>query len=816
MKRQLNTILRQLWRRRLFTALNVFGLAIGISACWIIFRMVNYEFSYDSGLAARNKIYRVVSGFKFDEKQSYSGGVSAPIYQGLRLQATGLENVVPVFGQNVDAVTVNSPGDRPLTFDDPSDIVETDSAYFMMLPYRWIAGNPNTAMNAPGNVVLTESRAQKYFPGKRPEEIINQTLTYYSWHDTVIRKISGIVADLAAPTEFVGREFCSLSGKSYPLNEWTNTNGSDRLYLQLGKDAKPEKVLSQITAIVEQRQKEVDQKNPDNFKFTRWFELLALKDSHFSTYIQEHDVRKASKPVLLSLIGIGLFLLILACINYINLSVAAMPQRAKEIGVRKTLGGSHGQLIGRFLSETMLTALFAAVLAFGLGLFGFWLLKDIIPIEVTPFGNFLQALAFAFIVVVVVTVLAGIYPGWLITKVRTVQVFRNSPGFRNGGPKINLQRALIVFQFIIALVFITSSLIVGDQLHYALTTDMGFNKDAVVLVEIPWKLSGNSQYDGKQFILADELKNLSGVHEVSLGSAPMEEGYSSSQYDYDREGKEAVSRQVFRKWVDTGFMRVYDLQLLAGRNLRPSDTPNELVINETAVHAFGFTSPEDALGKRIGQKDKKLPIVGVVKDFHQQNFYKTIDPLALASQKGNLSTFNIKLEGKDPATWQATLKSVEKKWYQFYPPESFSYNFYDETIAKMYVQERHLSRLVNMATAIAIFISCLGLIGLAVLTAFQRTKEIGIRKVLGASVIGIVQLLLKEYVGLIGAAMLIATPIAWWAMNQWLRNFAYRIQIQWWMFALAGAAALAIALLTVGFHALKVARANPVKSLRSE
>ena len=296
----------------------------------------------------------------------------------------------------------------------------------------------------------------------------------------------------------------------------------------------------------------------------------------------------------------------------------------------------------------------------------------------------------------------------------------------------------------------------------------------------------------------------------------MEEGYSSSQYDYDREGKEPVSRQVFRKWVDTGFMRVYDLKLLAGRNLRPSDTPNELVINETAVHAFGFTSPEDALGKRIGQKDKKLPIVGVVKDFHQQNFYKTIDPLALASQKGNLSTFNIKLEGKDPATWQATLKSVEKKWYQFYPPESFSYKFYDETIAKMYVQERHLSRLINMATAIAIFISCLGLIGLAVLTAFQRTKEIGIRKVLGASVIGIVQLLLKEYVGLIGAAMLIATPVAWWAMNQWLRNFAYRIQIQWWMFALAGAAALAIALLTVGFHALKAARANPVKSLRSE
>ncbi len=813
---QFNTIVRHLWRNRLFTTLNVFGLAIGIGACWMIFRIVDYEFSYDSNLPNGNKIYRVVSRFKFDEEQSYNGGVSAPLYQGLRQQATGLENVVPVFRQHVDAVTVNIPGDRPRTFDDPTDIVGTDSAYFVMLPYRWIAGNRNTAMSAPRNVVLSESRALEYFPGKRPEEIINQPLTYYSWHDTSIRIVSGIVADLKAPTEFTAREFCRLPDKPYSLNAWTNTNGSDRLYLQLRDDSKPAKLVDQITEIVGQREREFDQKNPSRFKFSRWFELLPLKDSHFSTYIKEYDVRKASRPVLLGLIGIGLFLLILACINYINLSVAAMPQRAKEIGVRKTLGGSHGQLIGRFLSETILTAFFATVLAFGLGLFGFWMLKDIIPIEVTAFGNIAQLLAFLALIVIVVTVMAGIYPGWLITKVRTVQVFRDFSASGKTGRKVNLQRGLIVFQFTIALVFITGSLIVGDQLHYALSSDMGFDKDAVVLVEIPWKLLSIKKYDGKQFILADELKRVSGVHAVSMGSAPMEEGYSSSQYDYDREGKEPVSRQVFKKWVDTGFLRVYELKLLAGRNLRPSDTPNELVINETALHAFGFKSPEDALGKRIGQQDLKMPIVGVVKDFHQQNFYKSIDPLALESEKDNLSTFNIKLESKDPAAWQGALKAIEKKWYQFYPAESFSYKFYDETIEKMYAQERHLSKLINLATAIAIFISCLGLIGLAILTAFQRTKEIGIRKVLGASVFGIVRLLLREYLGLIGAAMFVATPVAWWAMNKWLLNFAYRIRIQWWMFALAGAMSLAIALLTVGFHALKAARANPVKSLRSE
>jgi putative ABC transport system permease protein len=816
MKIRFNTALRHLWRHRLFTTLNVFGLAIGISPCWIIYRIVDHEYSYDRGLANRDNIYRVVSRFKFDEEQSYNGGVSKPVYQGLRRSATGLEHVVPVFGMYVDAVTINIPGDKPRTFEDPTDIVETDSAYFVMLPYRWIAGNPNTAMSAPGSVVLSESRAEKYFPGKKPEEIIDQQLTYYSWHDTSVRIVSGIVADSKTPTEFTAREFCRLPDKPYPLAEWTNTNGSDRLYLQLRKDTKPEKVVGQITDIVGQRQKEFDQKNPNHYKYSRWIELLPLNDSHFSTYIKEYDVRKASRPVLLGLIGIGLFLLILASINYINLSVAAIPQRAKEIGVRKTLGSSNSQLIGRFLSETVLTVFFATVLAFGLGLFGFWMLKDIIPIEVTAFGNISQPLAFLALVVTVVTVVAGIYPGWLITRIQTIQVFRNFSAFGKSGRKVNLQRALIVFQFIIALVFITGSIIVGDQLHYALSSDMGFDKDAVVLLEIPWKLLSNKKYDGKQFVLADELKNVSGVHAVSLGSAPMEEGYSSSQYDYDRDGKEPISRQVFKKWVDTGFIRVYDLKILAGRNLRASDSPNELVINETAVHAFGFKSPEDALGKRIGQKDQKMPIVGVVNDFHQQNFYKTIDPLALQSEKDNLSSFNIKLESKDPDAWQGALKTIEKKWSQFYPAESFSYKFYDETIEKMYAQERHLSKLINLATAIAIFISCLGLIGLAVLTAYQRTKEIGIRKVLGASVFGIIRLLLREYLVLIGAAILVATPIAWWAMNKWLQDFAYRIRIQWWMFALAGAMSLVIAVLTVGFHALKAARANPVKSLRTE
>jgi len=814
-KKYFTTTLRYLWRHRLFTALNIFGLAIGISACWIIFRIVNYEFSYDKAVADKENIYRVISGFVFDGKEEYNGGVSAPMYQGIRQEISGLDKVVPVFGQWLKTVEIKNTAGKPLIVDDPTDIVATDSTYFNLLPYRWIAGNKSTSLLAPESVVLTESRARKYFPDIRASEILNKTITYYSYRDTVQRTVTGVVADLETPTEFTGQEFCSLPTKAYTLAAWTNTNGSDKVYLQLTQGTDPKKIVKQIDELAARKRKEFEQGRTDVAQYKRWYQLLPLKESHFSTFVNEYNTRKASKPVLYGLIGIALFLLVLACINYINMSIAAIPQRAKEIGVRKTLGSSKAQLIGQFLCETIVTTVFAGILSYLLSTLGFALLKNIIPPGVQAFGNFFQLTAFILIAAIIVTVLAGVYPGWLITRVKAISIFRNTSFNYKKTRGFGLQKALIVFQFVIALVFITSALIVGNQLHYALTTDMGFNKDAVLLIEVPWKYAREKKYEDKQFTLLSDLKSIPGIQNISLGSEPLASGFSSSQYQYAQEGKEPVKRQVFRKWIDTAYLDLYGMKLIAGRNLHVSDTTNEFVINETAVHAFGFASAQDAIGKFIGQSNQTFPIVGVVKDFHQQNFYSTIDPLSFESDKGNLSTFNIKL-GSNPSQWQPILKAIEKKWYQFYPPESFSYKFYDEVIAQMYEQEQHLARLIDIATVISIFISCLGLFGLAVLTAFQRTKEIGIRKILGASVTGIVQLLSKQYVVLIAFAIVIATPISWWAMNKWLQNFAYRVEIEWWMFLLAGIIALLMALITVIFQAIKAAVANPVKSLRTE
>jgi putative ABC transport system permease protein len=815
MSTSLKTLFRRLGRYRLFTALNVLGLAIGISTCWVIYSIVSYEFSFDKKLPEKERTYRLVTGFIFDEKESYNGGVSAPLYQGVREQVSGLQRVVPLYGQWVNTVKIERPGSEPLLIEEVENIAATDSSYFGMVPYTWLAGNKATALNAPENVVLTQSRAKKYFGDLPPAQLIGKTLAY---NDTVQKTISGIIKDLDYPTEFTAQEFWVLKPKVYELNNWTNTNGSDKVYLQISQNADTAKVLAQISAVAKQKWKEFEGLKKPNFKMKRWYELLPMTESHFSGFIKEYDNRKASKPVLYGLIGLGGFLLLLACINYINLSTALVPQRSKEIGVRKVLGSGRRGLIGQVLAETLVTVILATLLAFLLSKLAFALLTDIIPEGTLQHSNPWGLLMFLIPLLLLVTLLSGWYPAWLIAKVQPVSIMRGQASFTLGNNRLALRKVLIVFQFVIAQAFIIGALIMGAQLRYTVKKDMGFDKEAVVLVDVPWKLLRSEAYEGKHFTLAEELKKESGIRMVSLGRKPMTPNYSSSQYEYvsDDDKKEPIKRQVFRKSVDTSYIPLYGFQLLAGRNLHASDTTREFVINETAVHAFGFTSPQQALGKLIGQTGGKFPIVGVVKDFHLQDFHTTIDPVALMMNKDDVGTINIKLNTADPGKWQQTIQAIEKKWNAFYPPGTFAYKFYDQEVEAMYKQERNLSKLINMATTIAIVISCLGLFGLAIITAFQRTKEIGIRKVLGASVTGIVKILSSDFVKLVLIALVIASPIAWWVMTKWLQDYAYRIKIEWWMFALTGLAAVFIAMLTVGFHAVKAAVANPVKSLRSE
>ncbi|WP_257666693.1 ABC transporter permease [Parapedobacter tibetensis] len=808
------TTFRHLWRNKLFTALNILGLAIGISACWVVYRVVDYEFSFENKLPDKENTYRLITGRIFDERESAYGGVSAPIYQGIREQVTGVGRVVPVFRQH-RFLTVRIPQEtgNAVLVEEPQEIVSTDSSYFGMVHYTWLAGNKVTAFHDPQNVVLTASRAKSYFPNLKPEEIQGRTLIY---NDTIQKTISGIVKDLDYPTEFTAQEFIYLEPRVYSLNEWTNTNGGDRVYLQISASGDTAKVKAQITAMTDQKWKEFQQEQKPTYSFVRWFSLMPLADSHFATQLNEHGVRKASKSVLFGLMGIGGFLLLLACINYINLSTAQMPQRNKEIGVRKTLGSSRSHLVGQILSETLVTVLLAAFLSFILSKLAFVLLGDIIPegtiehVRNTGFIFFMSTL------LLLVTLFAGCYPAWLVTRVSPVRILRGQTFLSAGNRGLTLRKGLIVFQFVIAQCFIIGALIMGQQLNYTIQKDLGFDKEAVLLIDVPWRLSVGEANRNKEQVLVNELRKESGIRMVSQGKAPMIQGFSSSPYTYaSAQAAYPTVRQLHKKLVDTNYLRFYDMELLAGRNLRATDTISELIINETAAKIYGFANPQHALGKILSQGDRPYPVVGVVRDFHSQDFYTAIEPLALMTASSDMGTINVKLSA-DPASWQRTIEHIQQHWNSIYPPDAFNCRFYDENIESLYQQERNTAKLIDLATTVAIVISCLGLFGLATFTAFQRTKEIGIRKVLGATVSGIVALLSKDFLRLVLVAIVIASPIAWWAMNKWLEDFAYRIDIQWWMFTVAGLAAVVIALLTVSFQAIKAAVANPVDSLRDE
>lgn len=813
--RYLKTTLRFLWRQRLFTGLNILGLAIGIAASWMIYRIVDFEFSYDKNLPSKERTFKLITGAVYDEGESRYGGVSAPIFQAIREELSGVEKAVPVFGQWIDVVEIPQKKGKPLLIEEQEAIVAIDAAYFEMVPYTWLAGNAATSFQNPDGVVLTETRAKAYFPQLSTEEMLGMLLIY---NGETQKTVAGIVKDLEGPTEFTAQEFVFLKPEVYSLGSWTNTNGTDKLYLQIFKESNPTVVLDQINEISSSKLDEFNKGRDKAVPVVKWYEFLPISESHFSTHIDDYQVRKASKPVIYSLIGIGGFLLLLACINYINLSTAQLPQRSVEIGVRKTLGGGRSQLIAQILGETLITVLLSVILAYLLSNVAFQLLGDIIPEGTLKYSNHIGAAVFMVSLVLLATMLSGIYPAWMIAKVRPINIMRGPVILNTGTGKLTLRKSLIVFQFTIAQVFIIGALVVGQQLKYVLQKDLGFNKEAVVLVDIPLKILWDSALQIKSFPLLEELNNTEGVQKVSLGSEPLTPGYNSSPFAYmDETNGVSTERQLNIKWVDTNYIDVYDMELIAGRNLESSGTANEYLINETAAKAFGFSSPQEAIGKFINRRESEgFPIVGVLKDFHIKDFYTGIEPLVMIQEKSNLGTFNIKLNTDDPAQWQKSLAEIEEKWYSFYPPETFSYKFYDQALEAIYVQERNLSKLINLATAVAIVISCLGLFGLASLTAFQRTKEIGIRKILGANVAGIVAMLSKDFVILVIIAILIASPVAWWAVDKWLEDFAYRVSVEWWIFGIAGILAAGIAMLTVGFQSVKVALQNPVDSLRSE
>lgn len=802
-----SSIISNLWRNRLFTVLNVFGLAVAICASWMIFRLVAMEYNYDKEVPEKDRVYQLVVQTEAGGETNGFAGVARALLPELTSSITGIELIVPAYFQYIDNSTVMDSKGVKKDIEPSFRQIATSGDYFKLLDYSWLAGDKRSALNDINSIVLTEKRARLYFPGSKPEEIVGKTITL---NDTTLRIVTGVVAALPYLNSFDTDEFIPVGQKELSNDVWSGYSSSDQLYVRLSEGVKPIQVVSQINVINEARNKDEFVK----YGFKNWYHMLPLAEKHFATEYNA-NTRVANKNVLNGLMLIAGFILLLGCINYINLSTALLPQRSKELGIRKTLGSTARQLISGFAFETAVIAMIAMLLSFLFSHFVGGVLKDFLPDSYSDYINMPLFLIFLISLLIVITLVAGYYPALVMTKIDTVKVLKGQLVQTTAGKK-RLRKGLIVFQFVIAQFFIICAIIIGQQLHYAMSKDFGFKKEAVVTIEIPYK-AREGAFKESHFVLKNALLATSGIEGVSIGNLPMTNSMMSNTLKLVGDTANASLVRVHIKNGDSNYVSLYNIQLLAGRNIRTSDSSNGYLINEKALSAFGLKDAEEAVGKFLTYPDGKerFQIVGVVKDFHQFGMQSNIEALAIRPPQGFVGSMSVKLSAGS-ANWSQTLKKIENKWNELYPGFEFKYKFYDEVIAALYKQEQQTASLVRLATYISIFISCLGLFGLATLTAFQRTKEIGIRKVLGASLTGVVGLLSKEYIKLIVISIIVAAPLAWWTMNKWLEDFAFRINIEWWMFLIAGGILLIIAFLTVSYQSVKAAIANPVKSLRTE
>lgn len=813
-KNYLTVAIRNLWKNKVFSLINILGLAIGICASLIIFLIVQYDFSFDKFHKDSDRLYRVVSNFKFGGETFHNSGVSSPMATNAGKSISGLEIAAPFYLDGDMKVGVpNSAGGVPQIFKKQKGFVYVDENYFKLVPYQWLAGSLKQSLKEPYHVVLTASRAKLYFPNTKYEDLVGKEIQF---RDTTRATVTGVVKDLDENTDFSFTMFMSgltlFHMRSNDWNQWDNTNSASQLMVKLSNGSSP----AQVTRLINELYKKNHKPEPGDNSTTE-YALQPLADIHFNGDYDNFDQRLAQKPTLYGLMAVASFLLILGCINFINLTTALSSQRAKEIGIRKTMGSSRIQLILQFLSETFWVSLMASLVSILMAPALLKVFHDFIPEELhfNPLKQ-PQLIGFILLLTLFVSLLSGLYPAFILSRFPPALVLKNQAYVQTGqSRKAWLRKSLTVFQFFIAQFFVMATFLVGKQIHYSLSRDLGFKKEAI----IDFGLNYYEKDKGKKYVLADQIRSLPEVSMVSLASAsPSSNNTNSSTLKY-KDGKKEIESEVQLKFCDSNYYNLFGLRFLGGRSPRQTDTVTEVVINETYAHTLGFKNSTDAIGKSIEWwKHRQVPIIGVVADFHQRSLHEPIKPLLLGSEKDNLYSMHVAFKPQTPggSEWKNGIAKIEKLWKQQFPNDEFDYEFLDATIAKFYQGEQHISSLLKWSTGLAIFISCLGLLGLVMYTTHLRTKEIGVRKVLGASVGQIVSLISRDFLKLVIIAFVIATPFAYWALHNWLNNFAYRTSMSWWVFAISGAGMLVLALVILGFQIFRAAVANPVKSLRTE
>jgi putative ABC transport system permease protein len=799
-KNYFKTAFRNLQRNKSYALINMLGLAIGIAACLLIFLVVRFETSFDNFHTKKNNIYRVGTEFHNQDGVSYSDGIAFPVAPGLRLEFPQLKQVASIFKQGGQITAEN--GNGSLKKISEENFYYTEPGFFAIFDFEWLSGDPKTSLKEPNSAVLTQSTSEKFFGNWR--SAIGKTIKY---ENKTLYTITGILKNVPANTDFplsIVVPYSALNNTYIKsnLNDWVSTFGGAYTFAVFTPGLSAEKFNADMVPFARKHK-------PAEYAKDAYI-AQPLAEIHYDDRFGNFRGHTFSHSLINALVLIGIFLLAIACVNFINLATAQAVNRSKEVGVRKVLGSNRNQLAFQFLSETALITIAALIAALAIAATALPFLNKLL--EVDMFLNFADPylIVFVFAVAIGVTLLSGMYPAIILSGFNPITALKSKVSAKMVGG-ISLRRALVILQFAIAQVLIIGMLIVVKQMDYFKNASLGFDKAAIINVPLPGDSINHIKVDylRNQLLANNDIQNIS----FSFGS-PSSENNWSSDFVYNHAAK-TTDFSANLKWADADYFKTYHLQFVAGRPYYPADTVREFVVNETLLHKLGVRNPQDAIGKEINFWNgvKVAKIVGVIRDFNSYSLRKPMAPVVLSTWKDVYQTINIKIK---PGSEKPTLAYVEKLWNQSFPDYVYEYKFLDETIANFYRQENQLSQLYKIFAAIAIFISCLGLYGLVSFMAAQRTKEVGIRKVLGASAGNIVYLLSREFTLLIIVAFAISAPVAYYIMHQWLQNYTYRIPLGVSIFVVAIMSSVVIAWITVGHRAIKAAMVNPVESLRTE
>jgi len=800
-KNYFKTAFRNLKRNKSYTIINVLGLTVGIAASVLIFLVIQYETSFDNFHKKKYSIYRLAIEFHTQDGVGYSDGISFPAAPALRIDFPQIKEVAAIF-KNGDQITIEQDNAQLKKLNEPN-FYYAEPEFFKMFDFNWLAGDPQTSLKDPHSAALTQATAEKFYGDWR--SAIGKTFKY---GNKTTYKVAGILKNVPANSDFPLSVVVSYSALENTyiknnLNDWVSTFGGAYVFVVLPPELSPAKFDIQLKAFAKKHKPAEYAKDG--------FVTQPLSEIHFDDRFGNFNGHTFSHALIKALAFIGLFLILIACVNFINLATAQAVNRSREVGVRKVLGSNRRQLALQFLGETAFITIAAVILAILVAEITLPVLNRLLDTKMAMNLIFNPWLVlFIFTTTISVTILSGLYPAIILSGFNPITALKSKITSKMVGG-ISMRRVLVVLQFAIAQILIIGMLIVVSQMNFFRNASLGFDKAAIINVPLP----GDSLSKTKVDYMHNRLLANNNIISASFSfGSPSSDGNWNSDFKFDHATK-TTNFSANLKWADADYFKTFNLQFVAGRPYYPSDTVREFVVNETLLRKLGINKPQDAIGKEINFWDgrKAANIVGVIRDFNSYSLREPMAPVVLSTWKDVYQTINIKIR---PGTEKAVLPFIDKLWNENFPDYVYEYKFLDDTIASFYKQENQLSTLYKIFAAIAILISCLGLYGLVSFMAVQRTKEVGIRKVLGATARHIVYLMSKEFTLLIIIAFVISAPVGYYIMHKWLQNYTYRITLSASIFLLAIAGSIVIAWITAGQRAIKSALANPVKSLRTE